>query len=75
VTEASTTSINFNQLPVPTQLVLIQHAIASTQRALSYAEDDKRLTDAEFARILACAMKTEKQLRAVMAAPKFAQTV
>lgn len=71
LTQTDAKEQGFSHLSEETQLALIQGARQAAERAMSFAESDRNLTDSEFTRILACAMKVSKDLDSVLRAPKF----
>jgi len=71
VTQQMAKEQGFVGLSVETQLALITGARQAAERAITFAESERNLTDTEFARILACALKAVKDLDSAMTAPKF----
>lgn len=61
----------FWQLPIECQRTLLDNAIKAAERADEYAAGERSMTDSEYDRILLCVMKTVKDLRTVMKAPRF----
>lgn len=75
VTQQRALEEGFPCLQPETQVALIKGAQQAADRAMSFAENERSLTDAEFARILACSIKVQKELDTALTAPKLAATV
>lgn len=71
VTQQLALEQGFAGLSIETQLALITGARQAAERAITFAESQRSMADTEFARILACALKTVKDLESAMSAPKF----
>ncbi len=61
----------FYKLPVSVQRVLLQHAQSAAQRADEWACKERGMSDNEYDRILACVLKVDADIRAVMKSPRF----
>lgn len=72
VTQGMALEQGFPALSKETQVVLITAARGAANRSIQFAEGERSLTDTEFARILACALKVQKDLEQVLNANKFA---
>lgn len=72
ITQGTALEQGFPCLSKETQFVLINAARGAADRAVTFAEGERSMTDTEFARVLACAMKVQKDLDQVMRAGKFA---
>lgn len=61
----------FVRLSMTTQITLVTNARQAAERAITFAESERNLTDSEFARILACALATTKHLTGVLNSERF----
>ena len=75
ITQGLALEQGFPCLDKDTQVVLITAARGAADRSIQFAEGERSMTDTEFARILACAMKAQKDLDQVLRANKFAEVV
>ena len=75
VTQGLALEQGFPCLAKDTQVVLITAARGAADRSIQFAEGERSMTDTEFARILACAMKAQKDLDQVLRAGKFAEAI
>lgn len=71
VTQQDALEQGFSFLSKETQVTLITNARQAAERAVSWAEEDRNLTEIEFARILACGISTVQYLERVLKADNF----
>lgn len=71
VTQQLAREQGFAGFSLPLRSSLLQHARSSAQRAVEFAEDDRNMQDDEFVRIVACAMKAQKEIDSVLRSPQF----
>lgn len=75
VTQSLALEQGFPALAKDTQVALITAARGAADRSVQFAEGERSMTDTEFARVLACALKVQKDLDQVLRAGKFAESV